>query len=422
MSTNNCERYIDSIARLFSIDLDTSIFMGRGSVKVFGIELVEQIFDDVVSIEHNETSIFYEEQHKEVAEVAITLESNRINRRIERYDALNLVDNDNNLKYEVGEASDYYIVWLYKKIFERYNLGILEDRKALRRLSSRARFRIDRTIERGETIELIELMRMSIDYPTLKVIRTGRSRVSLEDAINSYSYTIMCNLNKPIKVYNIEEILPIYKYVDSEANYNIEAPKRKYNHNLIDYYNLALSSIDPFVSYISYYHIIEYFYDEVYREHQIEKLRTSITSPSFSYKDDGKLFNIIEAVIKDNKTVRDNGSGNEQQSLNYVLNKYIDDIEEFKARFNSSDLDYYKDQQVTFSKGNIINWQEPKEKVIKAISNRLYKTRNSLIHSKSSKKDVTYHPYSHRGELIKEINLIKNIAEKIIEEDSECIM
>ncbi len=81
--------------------------------------------------------------------------------------------------------------------------------------------------------------------------------------------------------------------------------------NLIDYYNLAISSEDPFISFISYYHIIEYFFDEVYREQQINNLRTSITSPRFSYKDDKQLFNVIEKIIKDNRFIRENGSGNE---------------------------------------------------------------------------------------------------------------
>lgn len=66
----------------------------------------------------------------------------------------------------------------------------------------------------------------------------------------------------------------------------------------------------------------------------------------------------------------------------------------------------------------IIIWDRDKDKLLKAISNRIYKTRNALIHSKSSKKDMTYHPYLHKTELEKEISLIKVIAECIIENSS----
>ncbi|MFG3613178.1 hypothetical protein [Rummeliibacillus stabekisii] len=128
---------------------------------------------------------------------------------------------------------------------------------------------------------------------------------------------------------------------------------------------------------------------------------------------------MIQTILKDNKLVRENGSGNEQQSLNYVLNKYITDIDSFKNRITEDELNYYRQNTAKFSKGNQIDWDKEYKKVINAISTRIYKNRNSLIHSKSTKKDETYHPYKDREELKKEIPLIKSIAETIIEMNSE---
>lgn len=231
----------------------------------------------------------------------------------------------------------------------------------------------------------------------------------------------ICNMNRPIKIYSIEEVIGVLNRQQRARNNDFQALKRKYNSNLLDYYNLGISSIDPFVSFISYYHIIEYFFDEVYREHQINTLRNSITSPIFSYKDDQQLFNIIKKIINDNKHVRENGSGNEQQSLNYVLNKYIYDLDELKQRLDNDELNFYQNNSVAFSAGDVIIWDKSDDKILKSISNRIYKTRNALIHSKSSKKDVTYHPYLHKNELEKEISLIKAIAESIIENSSDHI-
>lgn len=42
-------------------------------------------------------------------------------------------------------------------------------------------------------------------------------------------------------------------------------PLRKYNADVVDYYKQALASNDPYIKYISFYHVMEYFYDEVFR-------------------------------------------------------------------------------------------------------------------------------------------------------------
>ena len=41
--------------------------------------------------------------------------------------------------------------------------------------------------------------------------------------------------------------------------------------------------------YISFYHIIEYYFDEVYQKKLLDDMREKITSPDFSYKNDKKF-------------------------------------------------------------------------------------------------------------------------------------
>ncbi|MBS4026120.1 MAG: hypothetical protein KGZ96_10670 [Clostridia bacterium] len=61
-------------------------------------------------------------------------------------------------------------------------------------------------------------------------------------------------------------------------------PLRTYTNDVVDYYKLALSSNDPYIKYISFYHIMEYFYDEVFRKRLVDDLKNKITHPAFSYK------------------------------------------------------------------------------------------------------------------------------------------
>ncbi|WP_197232322.1 methylamine utilization protein MauJ [Priestia endophytica] len=396
-------------------------------IKLKEVDRVLQLFDEIENVAENKFTIYHNNNEgKEVAEVAVSIDFYKYRRLADEEFYKKIEDNDNQIEYEIGgEATDYYIVWIYKKMFEKYptNMKTEVRQKIHRVLGTRGKVRYRRELNDGDKeISLLSIMRRAVDCITLKVTKQKESKINLDEAIESFSYTYMCNMNSPIKMYSLEEIIGILNRRQKEKNIDFAAPKRKYNSNLIDYYNLAISSEDPFISFISYYHIIEYYFDEVYREQQINTLRTSITSPRFSYKDDKQLFNIIEKIIKDNRFVRENGSGNEQQSLNYVLNKYIHDLDDFKQRLNNEELNFYQNKSVSFSKGDVINWDKDKDKILKAISNRIYKTRNALIHSKSSKKDVTYHPYLHRNELEKEISLIKIVAEYIIENDAVYLM
>ncbi|HDR7660339.1 TPA: hypothetical protein QCX68_005970, partial [Bacillus wiedmannii] len=341
--------FIENLATVFRLlrtedTLETTVT--PHPITVTGVGRILDVFNEISSITEDKFTIYYKDhENNDVAEVAVLM--HRIFRayRDERTPKL-IEDDTNQIKYEMGkEISDHYIIWLFKNIFEQF--PNLEEQSEMERtfmlLSNRsrsllrggARFGIPTDVEE---ISLLDIMRKVVDCGTLKITKLETSRINLEEAIDSFSYTYMCNMNTPIKIYSIEEAMGISKRRQRETNHDFQAPKRKYNSNLIDYYNLAVSSEDPFVSFISYYHIIEYFFDEVYREQQINTLKTSITAPRFNYKDDEQLFNIIDKILKDNKSVRENGSGNEHQSLNYVLNKYINNLDDFKQGLSSEEL------------------------------------------------------------------------------------
>lgn len=421
MTGNEFMDNLTSLFRLRQSEGTVRYRSGQNEIVILEIDRVLELFHEIETIPENKFTIYYNDFGKEVAEVAASVDFNGVRVVDDAGIHIKTKDNINEITYEISEeVSDYYIVWIYKKLFEKYPFNIRSEmtRRIKDIFTDRARFTYQLPGKETRAMSLLDLMIRAVNCHTLKVTKPQSSGINLDEAIDSFHYTYMCNTENPIKVYSIEEIIRILNAQEYTFNLDFEAPKRKYNSNLMDYYNLAISSKDPFISFISYYHIIEYYFDEVYREQQINTLRSSITSPRFSYKDDKQLYNIIEKIIKDNRFVRENGSGNEQQSLNYVLNKYISDLDGFKERLNDEDLNFYQNQNVSFSTGDIINWNRDNDKILKAISNRIYKTRNALIHSKSSKKDVTYHPYLHKTELEKEISLIKTVAEHIIEKDT----
>ncbi|MBE5965095.1 MAG: hypothetical protein E7252_09290 [Lachnospira sp.] len=193
------------------------------------------------------------------------------------------------------------------------------------------------------------------------------------------------------------------------------APLRIYNEDVVDYYKMALSSKDPYIKYISFYHILEYYYDEVFKTKLIADLKNKITHPSFSYKDNDKLYDLASFIKNRWKANSEDGQGNELESLKYVLEEYID-ITELQTRieaYDNSSISYYANNKVPFSNAPVIHFSDATG-IITSLSKRIYFTRNALVHSKSSRDNKRYKPYKNEVELNKEIPLIQAIAELVI--------
>jgi hypothetical protein len=116
-------------------------------------------------------------------------------------------------------------------------------------------------------------------------------------------------------------------------------------------------------------------------------------------------------------------SFSELEALRLTLHKYVD-LGTLKDKLNTYDetlLDYYRDNTVSFSNGDKVDFQDgDTERVLRAISQRVYKTRNAIVHSKEGEKS-RYIPFRHDRTLLKEVPLIRFIAEQIIIETSSIV-
>ena len=130
--------------------------------------------------------------------------------------------------------------------------------------------------------------------------------------------------------------------------------------DVVDYYKLALSSDEPYIKYISFYHIMEYFYDEVFKKKMVSDLRNKITSPDFTYKNDDKVYEIAKFVNNRMRMDSKSGLGDEAESLKFVLMEYVP-IEELRARIATIDSTaetYYQTSKVVFCNAPSIAWSD----------------------------------------------------------------
>jgi len=186
---------------------------------------------------------------------------------------------------------------------------------------------------------------------------------------------------------------------------------------------MALSSDVSFLSYLSFYHIFEHYFESVFNDDLIETVKRELTSPSFSYKRKNDIAVLIKKVSKAVQLRGENQSFNEQAALKLTLEKYVvvDTLKADLESYKSGQTDYYKLNKVTFSEGDTIDFDEiDKEKIIAQIAKRVYKTRNSLVHSKDGDKSK-YTPFHDDKQLLPELPLLQFMAEQVIINSSEDI-
>ena len=201
-------------------------------------------------------------------------------------------------------------------------------------------------------------------------------------------------------------------------------PLRLYNKEVLDYYTMAMEARDPFTMYISFYHVIEHYFDAVFRKNLTKSIKEKITHPDFSYKNEDKIYQLAKYIKKHMNTDDNSGKGNEFESLKYVLMEYVP-LTELKKQILSMDpnaVDYYQNNLVPFTTSNKtrIAWADT-HGVYTNIATRIYEIRNALVHSKSEQAANQYRPYKNKKDLVLEISLIKSVAELVIINSSEIL-
>lgn len=335
-----------------------------------------------------------------------------------------LIDSINGLTYSISSASVDYCMFLLDCAADHV-------RENGRRIQSDMRFRSRNTLERGISSNsqnnALELLSVVLRAYTLKVTSARPVSIKkLRDFAASFEFLVMYKQNVAFSEYT--DIQDMYIIGSSMRPYQREdidtPPQRIFNADVLDYYTLAMESRDPFSMYISFYHVIEHYFDAVFKRKLTEEMRNRMTHPDFSYKSEEKLYELAKYVKKHLNSDDDSGKGNEFESLKYVLAEYVP-IDELKRRIIALDTNatnYYQSNKVPFVTGKEtkIPWADT-QGVYTKLATRIYETRNALVHSKSEQAANQYKPYENRNDLLLEIALIRAAAELVLINSSETI-
>ena len=341
-------------------------------------------------------------------------------------EAPSITDTTNKLSYAVGPASIEYSMFLLGAISDGVKAG---DRTMLIDIRHRSRMIGRREVSPEIRNNPIAILPEILRAYTLKISSENDTFIDFfREYASSYEFLFM--YKQGVLLSECNDVQDMYSF-SARNNRGFERetvdtpPLRIYNSAVLDYYAMAMEARDPFTMYISFYHVVEHYFDEIFRKKLSEEIKDKLTHPDFSYKDENKLFELAKFVRKRLKSDDDSGKGNEYDSLGYVLREYVP-IEDLKARIgklDSSAVTYYQAQAVPFvkkEKSTKIAWSDA-QGVYTGITTRIYETRNALVHSKSDRADSRYRPYEDRKALSREIALIRSVAELVIINSSEAI-
>jgi hypothetical protein len=330
-------------------------------------------------------------------------------------------DPANKLIYELSQVSNEYLLFILRNFRK---MGMLKESEPL------TPFRFRRLAEDKEhTYDLITALGY-IFAPYLFTVKI-KSQISRNvDEFVKLANAFMYNIS-----YNLDIAIVEVKYLDDlvrsarirrmrrARTEEIEPPRRKYILDLMYHYQMALSTDSPTLRFISFYHIMEHFFEDVYTEELLSTVKNKLTSPDFSYTRKKDLKELISTITKKLQGKADEFIYNEQEALYLTLKKYVS-LESLKSKFLEYDevlLKYYESDEVPFSKGDTVSWNASNaDNIFKKLAARIYKTRNSIVHSKETEKP-TYVPFLHDRSLLREIPLMRFIAEEIIVNSSEVV-
>ncbi|MFW1364155.1 hypothetical protein [Vibrio parahaemolyticus] len=334
-------------------------------------------------------------------------------------------DTVNKLNYSVGPMSLTYFLSLLQKLSEHGDPILLFRRATRGIINSRARRVREEFANYGSAIEAV--MKMFNMFNSLKIhSQSSRSYNDFERFSDAFLFEISYNLDAAIMPQkHIEELARIGSAVrERRSSYeDIDVPRRHYIKDLVHHYQMGVSTDDPFLEFISFYHVAEHFFKSVYEDEVVNQIKSKLTHPNFSYKRKKDIKSLISNVKKLSRSKEDGIGVSEIDALEYTIKKFVD-LGELKSKLKSYDDDiyeYYINNEVPFSAGPRVNFENQDEhKVVKDLVQRIYFTRNAIVHSKDGEKGK-YLPFSHEKQLVKEVPLLRFISEAIIISNSNVV-
>lgn len=200
---------------------------------------------------------------------------------------------------------------------------------------------------------------------------------------------------------------PLIKSEESDG----AIPKATYSDDLLKYYKVARSSIFPSQQFLSYYHILEYYFLRISDEILHTSAKGIINSPSFnsSYENVNRLL----ATLK-----KHDNSSDETEMLKAVLGKFVDEDELIshirQIEKDAAERIYTDAKKQVFGEPATIRLE--KGHALSNTARVIKQIRNALVHSSDRyNREDCFIPLSEsESVVIQYVPVVKFLAERVI--------
>jgi hypothetical protein len=319
---------------------------------------------------------------------------------------LDVKDKELGVTYRFGDASDeYWLHWV-----------MAQDRMQIGGMAS---YRLSRLLDEESEAETLQTLRRIIGQPSTITLTHGAAweRYQIEQLRDAWLFHLAYNLDLVLLVdFTQHQVEPQPMGGRRARPRDIESPKRTYDSELIYYYQTALATPGLQFRYLSFYHVLEHFFERIHMADLVETVRRQLTTPEFSMRRDRDLYAVVRKISRIISTREDGIAFKEDIALRLTLEKIVnpDALREGIEKLGSEALVHYRTKAVEFCGGDPVNLEDPDLKVVlDGVTNRIYKTRNAIVHSKEGERGK-FRPFKHDAVLAKEIPLIRLMAELVI--------
>ena len=411
---------VESLDDIYKFTVNARIRTSEGIVReTLAVELqankLKELVDSLSSKEKRDETTLYDSNFYEIlVREQSPLYGPSIMRM--RRDGISDTDEAHDIVYKLSSASDEYLLFLLHEVS--------------RVASVRTAWRYSITLQSSEEtkFDVFELLRQTGPrFLTLQLASNkGKSINKYIKHANAFLFKISYNLDIALvqqryldELVRTGRIAKIRRSTISE----IDVPRRYYEQDLIYHYQMGVATANPPLEYLSYYHVAEHFFESIFIEDLIERVQQKITHSGFSYKRKTDIKALIKYITNRTQLRDETFAYNEMDALKLTINKYVElsELRDTLRAYDSSLIEYYKDNPVTFSGGDTVdlNNNDPPS-IISHLAKRIYKTRNSIVHSKEGEK-ARYIPFRHDKILVKEVPLVRFVAEAIIDKTAQII-
>lgn len=233
----------------------------------------------------------------------------------------------------------------------------------------------------------------------------SRATVATKSALFKLAYTTgdCLELREAIKPSN--HLRPKQEDLDNKI------PNVIYNDDLLKYYKVAKSSIFPNQQFLSYYHILEYFFLSVSDENLHTSVKSIVNAPTFnsSYENLSRLVGALK---------RHDNSSDETEMLKSVLSKYVDEDELIafiqEIEHAAGDKVYSDTKKKVFGQAATISLQ--RGHALHASARVTKQIRNALVHSSDKyNREDCFLPLSESEHAVRlYVPLVRFLAERVI--------